>query len=161
MPKLIQKQVKANLNAYAEIRHQLSTLNAERDEKIKPLQARYEKAVAKCEQEFAENISALEEKAATLETEIKNQMQLGFDPATNEYSVRSIETDSAKVEVSTKSRRTIDAEKWLTKIPKSRQTHEFWETVNVLIGKADKFDSAAVSTLATESVNHAVNVKLK
>lgn len=161
MAKVNQKQVRELLEEYATTRGHLETLQLQRDAALEPAWQRFQKTVEKTDKEYAPQISPLSEKLVDLESRIKAELQKGFDVLGNNFAVKKIESELAIVEVNSREEREIQAEAWLKEVPKSEQTGNFFDTIKVLITKADKFRSDIVNRLATAKRTHTISIRLK
>lgn len=161
MAKPNKKLIREKLEEFTEKQGRLDSLRAQRDAALAPLRERYEKAAAKATREFDAQIADAEAEIAPVKSAILREIDKGFDKQANSYSVTKVESELAVVEVNSNSQREIAGEAWFAAVKPSERDSSFWETVKVMIGKADKFRSDLVKALSTEKTTHSIEVKLK
>jgi hypothetical protein len=154
------KLIREKLALLAQVRGRQSSLLAQREAAIAPLRAKYDRAVAKVEAEFVAQINESDVEICRLEKEIKAEIEKGFDAGINAYSITKVAGDGATVEVVTRSQREIDAQKFFDAVPVAERKAGFWNSISVLVGKAEKFRSDIVAALATEKKTHSIKITL-
>lgn len=161
MARVIKKRIREFLEEYAAAQGKLETLRTQRDEAVRPARELFERRVAKIEKEFIEGIAKAQGEVNALEETIQIEMQNGYDAAADAYVEKLIESENAVVEVNTREQREVSPEEWLREVPASEQKGKFFDTINVLITKADKFRSDIVAKLSNPKRNHSITVRLK
>ncbi len=161
MPRPVQKKIRELLDDYARESANLDDLNSKRDEATRPAREKYEAAVAKVDKRFSNKIEGAKRRKGELEKEIKAELKKGYNAKEDSYALTRVESDSAYVEIKTSEQREIDSQEWDKKVPASAKSSEYWETVKVLIGRAEKFRSDIVKKIARTKRSHRVTVSTK
>jgi hypothetical protein len=158
MAKINKTEIKRLLDNWATAKGQVDTLYAQREAVLKPAREKFETARAKIDKDLMPQITGAETLAADFEKQIVAEMSKGIG---EEITVRQVFGDLAIAEIVTSEQREIDAGEWLNAVPKAEQNFKFFETLKVLIGKAEKYDSSIVNRIAGLKATHKVQVKLK
>ncbi|HUF02812.1 MAG TPA: hypothetical protein VMM38_01410 [Aridibacter sp.] len=161
MARPVQKKIRELLDDYAKVSNTLADLSAKRDAANLPAKEKYEAAVKKHDKKFAARIDGAKSRKTELEAEIKAELQKGYDTKDDNYSLTKVETDAAAVEINTSEQREVSPEDWLREVPGPDQRADFWDTLKVMIGKAEKFRSDLVEKLADKKRSHNFSFRLK
>lgn len=156
-----QKFIREKLEEYAETMGKFDSLSAQKTEAMKPHQEKFEKASVRVGKEFDAEMLNSQADMQRLQFEIETEIKKGFDESANSFAVKKVESELAFVEVNTREEREISAEEWLSAIPKSDQAGGFFDTLKVLITKAEKFRSDIVAKLAKMKRTHTISIRLK
>lgn len=161
MARPVQKRIRELLDQYVAEQDALTKLEAKLDGANRPPLDAYEKAVTKNNAKFGPRIDATRTELGRLDKEIRLEIQKGYRLEDDSYSLTKVETDRAEVEVTTREQREISSEDWLDGVPKSEQRGDFYQTLKVMIAKAEKFRSDIVEKLAGKKRTHSVTVRMK
>jgi hypothetical protein len=157
--KVSQKKIKELLAEYEIAKGKTDSLLAQQEEATKPIRDKADKQIAKVIAPFTEKFNEAHADMTRLAFEIETELKKGFDG--ENYAVTKVESDGAFVEVKTTESREIAVKEWLKAIPKSEQSGKFYDTLKVMIGKAEKFHSDVVNRLATMKRSHSISIKVK
>lgn len=161
MARVNQKTTKEKLQRWAVLQGKITSLETQRIAALQPAREKFEKAAAKVDAEFGDEIADTRKIIAELDRDIRGEVQKGFDAKTEIFAKTKIETDDALVEVNTRETREIDAQEWIESIPKSQRSGQFFDTLKVLIGKAEDFRSDIVAKLSKPNRTHSISIRLK
>ena len=139
----------------------ISSLETQREKALLPAREKFEKAAAKVDKDYGDEIAESRLIISELEKDIRGEIEKGFDAKNDLFAKTKIEADGAVVEVNTREVREIDAQAWLENVPKSEQDAQFFDTLKVLIGKANDFRSDFVAKLSTAKRTHSISIRLK
>jgi hypothetical protein len=157
--KVSQKKIKELLAEYAIAKGKTDSLLAQQEEATKPIREKADNQIAKVIAPFTEQFNEAHADMTRLAFEIETELKKGFDG--ENYAITKVQGDGAFVEVKTTEFREISAEDWLKAIPKSDQSGGFFDTLKVMIGKAEKFHSDVVNRLTTMKRSHSISIKVK
>jgi hypothetical protein len=125
-------------------------------------QQRFDKACAPINAAALEKLDPLRADMRILAAQIERELKSGISKDGLTASVFSVETAKAIAELKDNGHRKIDPCAFFEEVPPGRRTLEFWNCVDVRIGKTEKFLSEeAMTRLAEHEPNWKVTTRLK
>ena len=156
--KATQTRIASLLKRWSKLRGRAERINAERDQKLKPILARFELRCAPINSAAEEQLSPIAQEMSKLEKEIEDVF-LNIVREGDSFKFTRVDIATAVAEVVTRTEREIDAKTFFDNVPPSKRNSAFYSCFKTLIGKAEKFLGAdRLNQLAHGKRNHAVKI---
>lgn len=165
MATISKKKAIEALDEWGSVMRQKTALEAERDEKLKPMAARYQKACQPVNDEYNPQLEPLNARAAELATQLTEFMEGGINRETNEVKLQLLEGEADEglypvIEVQAKSARTIAARAFFEKV--TERTQDFFDCLTVGIAKAEAWlGTKAVDAMADSKTSFQIKLAMK
>jgi molecular chaperone GrpE (heat shock protein) len=157
--KVSQKRVKELLAEWETAKAKVDGLTVQQEAATKEIREKADKQIAKAIAPFSDDFNNAHADMTRFAFEIETEMQKGFDG--ENFAVTKVEFGNVFVEVKTTESREVSVETWLKEVPKGEQNGKFFETLKVMIGKAEKLRSDLVNKFATLKRSHTISIKVK
>jgi hypothetical protein len=151
-----EKQIVILLKRWSSLRGKKERIEAERDQAIQPIRARFEQRCAPILDKAQVKLDPLLQEISDLQRQIEQKMLEGFNE--DGLKVRRIDAATCFVEVVTKSQREIDPKEFFEAIPQFERGQAFWACLKILIGNAEKFLGNRINELAHARQSHSVSI---
>lgn len=155
-----QKSITKALRLWAKLRGQRAEVEAERDQLLAPIRARFEQDSAPILQRFDPQISTLSSQISELEAGITKAMLAGTDER-GEVKITRVDVACAVVEIVTRPEREIDTKAFFEAVPPHERGDVFWMCLKTLVGKAEKFLGDRVNEYCHAKYRHTVSLREK
>jgi hypothetical protein len=156
-----EKEIAQRLKQWSKLRSRKGRIEAERDQKIAPIRARFEQRCAPYNSAATQKLEPIAQQMAQLESEITSIFLKAVAEPSN-TSFRHVDTATAVAEVITTSQRELDPETFFNNVPPSERTAAFWSCLKTLIGEAEKFlGKIRLNQLAHAQQRHKVSITAK
>jgi hypothetical protein len=158
----LKKTVGGLLATYEKLALREHKIEAQRLAAVLKQQQKFDKACAPINSAALETLDPLRAEMRTLAAEIERELKSGIAKDGKTASVLSVETDKAIAELKDNGHRKIEPSAFFEEIPPGRRTLEFWQCVDVRIGKAEKYlPEDAMTRLAGHEPSWKVLTRLK
>ena len=156
-----EKKIAKGLKQWAQLRSKKERIEAERDQKLTPIKAQFERRCAPINSAANKKLEPLAQQMAEIEREITNAFLTEIEELGN-TNFRHVDTATAVAEVVARTERELDAQTFFESVPPSKRNDAFWSCLKTLIGKAEKFLGAArLDELAHAKERLSVSIKAK
>jgi hypothetical protein len=152
-----QKGIARALRRWATLRAERERIEAERDQTIEPIRARFERQIAPAVARAEEQLTPLRDELSKLEKEITEAMKANI--VGGEVRLPRVSTSVAVAEVVTRSEREIDAREFFESVPVAKRGDAFYSCLKIQIGKAEKFLGERITDLAHFKRTHTITVR--
>ncbi len=157
--KTTQTKIASLLKQWSKLRGRAARINAERDQKLKPIKVRFEQRCAPINLAADEKLQPLNLQLKELEGEITNVFLNEVKDGKGNFAFTRIAEACAVAEVISKPEREIDSKEFFDSIPPAKRDAAFWSCVKTLIGQAEKFlGKDRVKLLAHTKLKHTVTI---
>jgi hypothetical protein len=160
MKRATEKEIAAKLKEWAKLRAKKERIEADRDQAIEPLRARFERRCAPILEKARLKLDPIEPDLISLQEEITALMLRGI-AEDGELKLTRVATATAVAEVVTHAQREINPKSFFESIPPSQRGQAFWSCLKVLIGNAEKFLGDRLKDLAHAKETHRVTITAK
>jgi len=147
----MQQRIAGLLKQWSKLRGRAERINSEREQKLKPIIARFEDKCAPINVAAEEKLSPIKREMTQLEKKIEDVF-LNLVRDGESFAFTRIDTATAVAEVITQTQREIDLKKFFESVPPSKRNAAFYACLKTLIGKA-------VALLGEKRVNELTHAK--
>lgn len=155
------KQIAELGQEWADLETKRRAKEAAKSQELKPLTDRYDRACAPVNEKFNTELSPIITRQKELLDTIQKNLLAGVSPD-GSIKIPLVEGDHFTAKVLESPTRSVAPFDFIEATPKAKRTSAFWDCLNVLVTKADKFmGKDEVAKIAKTDTSHRVELKFK